>query len=160
MEENFSENPVIEAGRKYDKLYNQAQKLAKAAHQHPEVAYELGSTPHIGSELYPSIEVSENGAIADMKVFSYFVSRAWDEAQEYFLFDLEKEFQEYLDKRKEHTDIQEEVFRDLRTSYDELEKDLKKLNNALEHLLDQTPGKKIDGSYVLEPKQKYRQAAD
>ncbi|PSG98803.1 MAG: hypothetical protein BRC29_01600 [Nanohaloarchaea archaeon SW_7_43_1] len=160
MEEDFSDNPVIEAGKKYNKLYNQTQKLAEAAHQHPGIAYELGSTPHIGSELHPSIEVSENGALADMKVFSYFVSRAWEEAQEYFLFDLEEEYQEYLDNEIEDTDIQEEVFKDLTTNYDKLEKDLAKLNRALGHLLDQTPGKEVDGSYILEPKQKLLQAAD
>lgn len=149
MEEENSINALTKAGRKYNKLFKNTEKLARAAHQHPEVAYEASSTLNFGSR--PQNDLNEAEALADMKVLSYFVSEAWEEAREYFMFEFEGEFESYISRLDGETRYQKNAFNDLNKKYDELEMDLSELDRALSQVLDKTPSDKFESEYALEP---------
>lgn len=147
----MEEDPLLEAGKKYRKLQEYTEKLANAAHQHPEVAYDRGSTPNIGREFVEQDELTEEEAIADMKLFSYLVSDAWQETQEHFIFDLEDQVEIYIQEMKEvNKDLYREAFEELSQKSRELDQELSGLDRALEQVLDKTPGQKFE-EVELEP---------
>ncbi|MFQ3274884.1 MAG: hypothetical protein ACI9LV_000433 [Candidatus Nanohaloarchaea archaeon] len=147
----MEENPLIEASRKYQKLQEYTEKLANAAHRHPEVAYDRGSTPSIGAEFTDKEDLTEEECLADMKLFSYLVSNKWQETQEYFIFELQNDLKSYLDETDEEgAEVYQEAFESFYEKCQELDRDIAELDRSLDRVLDKTPSQKFEEP-TLEP---------
>jgi len=132
-------NPAIKAGRKYSKLYNTAEKFAQAAHNHPEIAYEIGETENLGAE---TVDMTEAEARSDLEELTPSLSNAWQETKQYLMFELEEELEGYLNQDSRNLK-QARALNQLVEDYSQLENELRLLDTVVSRVLDTTPSDKF-----------------
>lgn len=142
------DNPLKTAGKQYRKIHNLTKKFATAADQHPQIPYSIEESYNFDQI---NQELTETEAESDLKVLSYFLSQQWDETQEYFMFDFERQLdQERRQRNKGLTQDEQEAATKLKQKYDELEKTIQNLSDACDRLLEKTPKDRFE-KYTLEP---------
>ena len=151
------DNPLRTAGQQYREIHKVAKKFATAADQHPQIPYSIEESYNFDQI---NQELTEHEAESDLQVLSYFLSQQWDDAQEYFMFDFERQLdQERRQRAKGLTQDEEEAATRLKQKYEELERTIQNLSDACDRLLDKTPKDRF-GKYTLEPKTQFSAASD
>jgi len=130
---------LLEVNQKYDELLQTTKEYATAAHNHPEVAYDMTAS-QITDQKPRSM--TENEAYSNILATTPILSQKWQETQETFMFDLEEAIEIHRTQKSPDQEI-EEACQEIKDQYDQLEEELQKLDHAVQQITQTTPSDQI-----------------
>ena len=127
------EDPLLKAGRKLTDLHEYTVKFANAVEEHPDIPYETVESGVIRTDLLDdNSNLSPGEAVSDIELYSILLSDAWQDTQEYFMFDFREEFYGYLELTDEDAKKDKQAFRRQQQLYDQIEQELQRIEDSLQ----------------------------